>query len=159
MKRRANRDSGVDPRVYARGVKLRRELTGSKYVKGADADLDPALVPVRELLTEWTWGKIWTRRGIDRRTRSFMNIGILMALNRPQELAVNLHTATINGLSRGEIAEAILHAATYCGVPAGVNSIAVARQFFREQDEAKAAAPRRRRASKAGVTVQPGGTC
>lgn len=149
MKRRANGGPGVDSRAYARGVKLRRELTGGEYVKGADADLDPALVPVRELLTEWMWGKIWTRRGIDRRTRSFMNIGILMALNRPHELAVNLRMAARNGLSRAEIGEAILHAAAYCGVPAGVNSIAVARQFFREQDEAKAAAPRKRRASGA----------
>ena len=134
MKPRAGRKSGVDPRIYARAVKLRRELTGGEYTKGADADLDPALVPVRELLTEWVWGRIWTRKGIDRRTRSFMNIGILMALNRPHELAVNLRTAVTNGLSRTEIAEAILHAAAYCGVPAGVNAIGVARNFFRDED-------------------------
>ncbi len=149
MKSRAGRKSGVDPRTYARAVKLRRELTGGEYTRGADADLDPALVPVRELLTEWIWGRIWTRKGIDRRTRSFMNIGILMALNRPHELAVNLRTAVSNGLSRTEIAEAILHAAAYCGVPAGVNAIGVARNFFRDEDERERAATGKKRASRA----------
>ncbi len=149
MKSRAGRKSGVDPQVYARAVKLRRELTGGEYTKGADADLDPALVPVRELLTEWIWGRIWTRKGIDRRTRSFMNIGILMALNRPHELGVNLRTAVSNGLSRAEIAEAILHAAAYCGVPAGVNAIGVARNFFRDEDQRDRAATGKKRASRA----------
>lgn len=148
LKTKARGNSGVDPRTYARGLKLRAELTGGNYVKGADADLDPALVPVRELLTEWMWGKLWTRKGIDRRTRSFMNIGILMALNRPQELAVNLRIAVKNGLSRAEIGEAILHAAGYCGVPAGVNSIGVASQFFKTEDQGKAGKPAKRRRAR-----------
>ena len=134
MKRKVATSSGTDPRALARGVRLRRELTGSGYVKGADTDLDPALLPARELLTEFVWGKVWARKGIDRRTRSFMNIGILMALNRPHELAVNLRVAVNNGLSREEIGEALLHATAYCGAPAGVNSIAVARQVFAELD-------------------------
>jgi 4-carboxymuconolactone decarboxylase len=137
--------SGVDPRVLARGIRLRRELTGSHYVKGADTDLDPALLPARELLTEFVWGKVWTRKGIDRRTRSFMNIGMLMALNRPHELALNLRMAVRNGLSREEIGEAILHATAYCGVPAGVNTIAVARQLFAELDREGAKKKRGRR--------------
>lgn len=137
MKRRNTSTSGVDRRTLARGVRLRKELTGSAYVKGVDTDLDPALVPARELLTEFVWGKVWTRKGIDRRTRSFMNIGILMALNRPQELALNLRMAVKNGLSREEIGEAILHAIAYCGAPAGVNTIGVARQLFAELDREK----------------------
>ena len=146
MKRKATRRSGVDPRALARGTRLRRTLTGSEYVKGADTDLDPALLPARELLTEFVWGKVWTRSGIDRRTRSFMNIGILMELNRPHELAINLRMAVNNGLSREDIGEAILHSAAYCGVPAGVSSIAVARQFFAELDRDGAQAkPRLRR--------------
>ena len=121
------------------------KLTGSEYVKGADSGLDPALLPAREMLTEFVWGKVWTRPGIDRRTRSFMNIGILMALNRPHELLINLRMAANNGLSRTEIGEAILHSAAYCGVPAGVNSIALARQFFAELDREGAKEKRRRR--------------
>ncbi|OGA24140.1 MAG: hypothetical protein A3I01_14795 [Betaproteobacteria bacterium RIFCSPLOWO2_02_FULL_65_24] len=134
MKRKGAPSSGVDPRALARGIRLRRQLTGSEYVKGADTGLDPALLPAREMLTEFVWGKVWTRKGIDRRTRSFMNIGMLMALNRPHELSVNLRMAVNNGLSREELGEAILHSAAYCGVPAGVSAIAVARQFFAELD-------------------------
>ena len=122
MKRKGTPGSGADPRALARGIRLRRELTGSTYTKGADTDLDPALLPVRELLTEFAWGKVWARKGIDRRTRSFMNIGILMALNRPHELALNLRMALNNGLSREEIGEALLHATAYCGAPAGAVS-------------------------------------
>jgi 4-carboxymuconolactone decarboxylase len=134
VKRRGAPSSGVDPRVLARGIRLRRELTGSEYVRGTDEGLDPALKPARELITEFVWGKVWSRKGIDRRTRSFMNIGVLMALNRPHELALNLRMAVNNGLSREEIGEAILHATAYCGVPAGVSTIAVARQLFAELD-------------------------
>ncbi len=145
MKRKGAAGSGVDPRALARGNRLRRELAGSAFVKGADTGLDPALLPAREMLTEFVWGKVWTRKGIDRRTRSFMNIGILMALNRPHELGVNLRMAVNNGLSREEIGEAILHSAAYCGVPAGVNSIAIARQFFAELDREGAKEKRGRR--------------
>ena len=112
-------------------------------MKGADAGLDPALMPAREMLTEFVWGRVWTRKGIDRRTRSFMNIGMLMALNRPHELAINLRMAVNNGLTRGEIGEAILHAAAYCGVPAGVNAIAVTRQLFAELDQERKARHRK----------------
>jgi 4-carboxymuconolactone decarboxylase len=145
VKRKGAPGSGVDPRALARGIRLRRELTGSAYVKGADTGLDPALLPARELLTEFVWGKVWTRKGIDRRTRSFMNIGILTALNRPHELALNLRVAVTNGLSREEIGEALLHATAYCGAPAGVNSIAVARQVFAELDREEAKEKRGRR--------------
>ena len=146
MKAKSTGRSGADPRVLARGMRLRAQLTGSEYVKAADADLDPALLPARELLTEFVWGKVWTRTGIERRTRSFMNIGILMALNRPHELAINLRMALNNGLSREDIGEAILHCAAYCGVPAGVNSIAIARQLFAELDRKPVRAkPRSRR--------------
>lgn len=131
--------SRVDPRLYERAQRLRRELAGVDYVKTADDELDPTLLPAREVLTELVWGKVWLRPGIDRRTRSFMNIALLMALNRPQELAANFRVALVNGLSRNDIAEAILHAAAYCGAPAGVNTIALARKFFREED-ARAAA-------------------
>jgi len=135
VKRKQAPSSGVDPRALARGIRVRRELTGSEYAKAADTGLDPALVPVRELITEFAFGKVWARKGIDRRIRSFMNIGMLMALNRPHELALNLRMAVNNGLSREEIGEAILHATAYCGVPAGVNTISVARQLFTELDQ------------------------
>jgi 4-carboxymuconolactone decarboxylase len=137
--------------MFARAARLRRELTSAQYVKGAD-DLDPALVPVRELLTEFIWGKVWLRPGLDRRTRSFMNIALLIALNRREELLANFAVALKNGLSREDIAEAILHAAAYCGGPAGVSTVALAKEFFRKLDAENRAAPaakrRRRRVAK-----------
>ena len=143
--RKAAYPSQVDPRLYSRAQRLRQEVTSTEYVKDAD-DLDPALVPVREVLTELIWGKVWLRPGIDRRTRSFMNIALLMALNRPEELVANFRVAQKNGLSRNDIGEAILHAAAYCGGPAGVNSVALARRFFKEQDARQpTCAPRAKR--------------
>jgi 4-carboxymuconolactone decarboxylase len=127
--------SRVDAKLYARGRALRRKLSGEAYVKNADSNLDPSLVFVREILTELVWAKLWLRPGIDRRTRSFMNIVLFTALNRPQELYANFRVAVNNGLTRNDIAEAILHAAVYCGAPAGVNTIGLARKFFQEEDE------------------------
>jgi 4-carboxymuconolactone decarboxylase len=147
-KSKAAYPSQVDPRLYARAQRVRREVTSAEYVKGAD-DLDPALVPVREALTELVWGKVWLRPGIDRRTRSFMNIALLIALNRPEELGANFRVALKNGLTRNDIAEAILHAAVYCGGPAGVNTVALARRFFREED-ARAAAGESRAKQRRG---------
>ena len=143
--RKAAYPSQVDPRLHSRAQRLRQAVTSAEYVKAAD-DLDPALVPVREVLTELIWGKVWLRPGIDRRTRSFMNIALLMALNRPEELVANFRVALKNGLSRNDIGEAILHAAAYCGAPAGVNTVALARRFFKEQDARQpASAPRAKR--------------
>lgn len=141
--------SKVDPKLYAKAQRLRRDVTSAEYVKGSD-ELDPALVPVREVLTEFIWGKVWLRPGIDRRTRSFMNIALLMALNRPEELFANFRVAQKNGLSRSDIAEAILHAAAYCGGPAGVNTVALAQRFFREEDARQATRTSQAKRPRAG---------
>jgi 4-carboxymuconolactone decarboxylase len=133
--------SKVNPRLYRRANQLRRQVTSAKYVATSD-DLDPALVPVREILTEFIWGKVWLRPGLDRRTRSFMNLAILIAQNRTEELVANFGVAEKNGLTRNDIAEAILHAAAYCGGPAGVSTVALARKYFREQDAKQKGAKR-----------------
>lgn len=130
--------SGVDPRIMAKGKALRRRVTGGAYADNADNGLDPALRVSRELITEYVWGKVWTRKGIPPRIRSFMNIGLLMALNRPHEFKLQLHMALRNGLTRAEIGEAMAHASAYCGVPAGVASIAIAREAFAEDDVRRA---------------------
>ena len=128
--------SGVPANSLARGLRLRRALVGRQRTEKADAGFDAALIPAREILLEHVWGKVWTRRTLDRRSRSLMTLAVLTALNRPQELTTHLHVAAANGLSRAEVGEAILHAAAYCGVPAGMGALAIARQVFKEQDEA-----------------------
>ena len=140
--------SRVDAALYARGRALRQQLSGEAYVKNADTNLDPSLVFAREILTELVWGKLWLRPGIDRRTRSFMNIVLFIALNRPQELFANFRVAVNNGLTRNDIAEAILHAAVYCGAPAGVNTIGLARKFFHEEDERLKKKPAKKKSRK-----------
>ena len=79
-------------------------------------------------------GQIWTREGIDRRTRSFMNLAMLSALNRPHELAVHIRGALNNGLTRDEIQEVFLHVLAYCGAPAAIDSTRIAKQVFAEID-------------------------
>ena len=127
--------AGIDEEILARGMALRSSLVGEARTNKADQGFDPALVPAREVLLEFVWGKVWSRETLDRRSRSLMTLAVLTALNRPQELMTHLHVATANGLSRTEIGEAILHAAAYCGVPAGMGALATARQFFQEQDQ------------------------
>jgi 4-carboxymuconolactone decarboxylase len=89
---------------------------------------------LQALVTEYCWGEIWNRPGLDRRTRSFLNLAMLAALNRPHELKLHVRGALKNGLTRDEIKEAFLQAAIYCGVPAAIDSFRTAREVFKEVD-------------------------
>lgn len=89
----------------------------------------------QEIVTEFCWGYAWTRPGLERRDRSLLNIGMLMALNRQPELAVHVRGARNNGLSELQIREAIIHATTYCGVPAGVDAFKTAEAVFNDMAE------------------------
>ncbi|KAJ5383503.1 4-carboxymuconolactone decarboxylase [Penicillium concentricum] len=122
--------------IFEEGLKVRREVVGDTYVDRALANGSTEFSrPGQELVTEWCWGYAWTRPGLERRDRSLLNIGMLMALNRAPELAVHIRGARNNGLSEVEIREAILHATTYCGVPAGVDAMKVAEKTLNEMAE------------------------
>jgi 4-carboxymuconolactone decarboxylase len=88
--------------------------------------------PVQELVTEYCWGAVWTRPGLDRKTRSLLNLTMLTALNRMHELAVHVRGAVANGCTEEEIQEALLQTAVYCGVPAALESFRVAEKALRE---------------------------
>ena len=88
--------------------------------------------PIQELVTEYCWGEVWTRPGLDRKTRSLLNLAMLTALNRMHELAVHVRGAVTNGATEEEIQEALLQAAIYCGVPAALESFRVAEQVLKE---------------------------
>ncbi|KAH6621810.1 4-carboxymuconolactone decarboxylase [Boeremia exigua] len=117
--------------LFAEGLAVRRAVVGDSYVTSAlengSTDFSRA---GQELVTEWCWGYAWTRPGLDRKQRSLINIGMLMALNRAPELAVHIRGARNNGLSELEIREAIIHATTYCGVPAGVDAMKTAERVL-----------------------------
>ncbi|GAD96611.1 hypothetical protein CIMG_02427 [Paecilomyces variotii No. 5] len=122
--------------LFEEGLKVRRSVVGSEYVDRALANGSTEFSrPGQELITEWAWGNIWTRPGLDRKQRSLMNIGMLMALNRSPELGIHIRGAINNGLTEVEIREAILHATVYCGAPAGVDAMKVAESILNEMEE------------------------
>jgi 4-carboxymuconolactone decarboxylase len=123
-------------KLFEEGLKVRREVVGEAYVERALANGTSEFSrPGQELTTEWCWGYVWTRPGLERKQRSLLNIGMLMALNRGPELAVHIRGARNNGLSELEIREAILHCTTYCGVPAGVDAMKTAEKVLNEMAE------------------------
>lgn len=122
--------------LFTEGLKMRRSVVGSAYVDRALASGSTEFShPGQELVTEWCWGYAWTRPGLEKKQRSLLNIGMLMALNRAPELGVHIRGARNNGLSEVEIREAIIHATTYCGVPAGVDAMKVAERVLDEMAE------------------------
>ena len=112
---------------------MRREVLGAEYVDRALAEADAFSMPMQELVTEYCWGKVWTRPGLPRKTRSLLNLAMITALNRPHELKLHVRGALRNGLTPEEIVEVFLQTAIYCGVPAAIDSLRVAREVFREE--------------------------
>ena len=121
---------------YDRGLETRREVLGSEYVDRALGQANEFTAPLQELITEYCWGGIWTREGLDRRTRSLLNLGMLTAMNRPHELAGHVRGAVNNGCTETEIQEALLQAAVYCGLPAALDAFRVADRVLHGEPEA-----------------------
>ncbi len=119
--------------LFDKGLKVRREVLGADYVDKSIASADDFNRPMQELVTEYCWGEIWNRPGLDRKTRSIINLSMLTALNRPHEIKLHVLGAINNGLTKAEISEVFLQAAIYCGVPAAIDSFRVAREVFKEQ--------------------------
>ncbi len=120
---------------YEEGLAVRREVLGNAYVDKALADADALTAPLQELVTEYCWGAVWTRSGLPRKTRSLINLAMLTALNRPHEVRLHLRGALRNGCSKQEIMEVLLQSAIYCGVPAAIDSVRIAREVFAEAQE------------------------
>ncbi|VVD60584.1 carboxymuconolactone decarboxylase family protein [Pandoraea terrigena] len=123
----------MNPELFEKGLKTRREVLGSEYVDKSIASADAFNRPMQELVTEYCWGEIWNRPGIDRRTRSLLNLGMLAVMNRPHELKLHVRGALTNGVTKEEITEVFLQAAIYAGVPAAIDSFRVAREVFDSQ--------------------------
>lgn len=120
----------MNPELFEKGLKTRREVLGSEYVDKSIASADAFNRPMQELVTEYCWGEIWNRPGLDRRTRSLLNLGMLTVMNRPHELKLHVRGALTNGVTKEEITEVFLQAAIYAGVPAAIDSFRVAREVF-----------------------------
>jgi 4-carboxymuconolactone decarboxylase len=124
----------MNPPLSEVGLATRRAVLGDAYVDESLKNADEFAFPMQELVTRYCWGDIWNRPGLDRKTRSLLNLAMLTALNRPHELRVHVRGAINNGLTKEEIREVFLQAAIYCGVPAGVDSFRVAREVFKEMN-------------------------
>jgi 4-carboxymuconolactone decarboxylase len=121
--------------TFERGMVVRREVLGDEYVDRATAAATDLTADFQRLITRYAWGEIWTRPGLDRRTRSCITVAMLVALNRPEELELHLRAAVTNGVARAEIREVLLQAAIYCGVPAANAAFAIAKRVLGEAGE------------------------
>jgi 4-carboxymuconolactone decarboxylase len=122
----------MNPDLFQQGLQTRREVLGAEYVDAAIANADDFNRPLQELVTEYCWGDVWNRPGLDRRTRSMLNLAMLTALNRPHELKLHVKGALNNGVTKEEIREVLMQTAIYCGVPAAVDSFRNAREVFKD---------------------------
>jgi len=124
--------------LFEKGLKVRREVLGTEYVDASISKADDFSRPIQEFVTEYCWGAVWARPGLDRKTRSLLNLAMLIALNRPHELKLHLRGALNNGCSKDDIMEVFLQATVYCGVPAAIGSLRVARELFQEVESKQA---------------------
>ena len=122
----------MNKEAFEKGLKTRREVLGSEYVDNSIKNAGEFNMPMQELVTEYCWNEIWNRPGLDRRSRSMINLSMLTALNRPQELKLHLKGAINNGLTKDEIREILMQTAIYCGVPAAIDSFRCAKEVFAE---------------------------
>jgi 4-carboxymuconolactone decarboxylase len=124
----------MNSELYQRGLAIRKAVLGDDYVEKSLATADDFSRPMQELTTEYCWGRIWSRPGLERRDRSLVNLAMIAALNRPHELKLHVKGALANGVAREEIREVFLQVAVYCGVPAGIDAVRIAREAFTEVD-------------------------
>ena len=122
----------MDRAMFEKGLSIRRAVLGAEYVDKALESADDFSRPLQELVTQYCWGEIWGRPGLDRKTRSLINLAMITALNRPHEVRVHIKGALNNGLTKNDIQEVFLQVAIYCGVPAAVDSFRTAQEVFRE---------------------------
>jgi 4-carboxymuconolactone decarboxylase len=119
---------------YDRGLAVRREVLGDSYVEQAGARTTDLTRDFQTLVTEFAWGTIWTRPGLDRRSRSIITLTALIARGRDEELALHIRAALRNGLSRDEIKEVLLQTAVYCGMPDANAAFRIAQSVFEETE-------------------------
>ncbi|ORY61683.1 4-carboxymuconolactone decarboxylase [Pseudomassariella vexata] len=121
--------------LFKEGIEIRRQVTGADHVERSWANVSDFSRPMQELATEAGWGLIWGRPGLDRHTRSLLNLAMLLALGKSTELGVHVKGALNNGCSEIEIQETLLQASIYAGLPAGLEGFRVAQRVLDEVKE------------------------
>ncbi|MBS4047628.1 MAG: carboxymuconolactone decarboxylase family protein [Alphaproteobacteria bacterium] len=118
--------------LFEAGLKVRREVLGADYVDKSIANANDFMMAFQHITTEWCWGYGWDRPGLDRKTRSMLNLAMLTALNRAPEIKLHVKGALNNGVTVDEIKEVLLHATIYCGIPAGLDAFKAANEVLVE---------------------------
>ena len=124
--------------LFARGLALRREVLGAEYVDKSLQSANDFMMAFQRITTEWCWGYAWTRPGLDRKTRSLVNLAMLTALNRSPEIKLHVRGALNNGVTVDEIKEVLIHATIYCGIPAGLDAFKAANDVLKEMGKVPA---------------------
>jgi 4-carboxymuconolactone decarboxylase len=120
--------------VLKAGFAVRRAVLGDAHVDRAQSQTDDLTRDFQQLITRYAWGEVWSREGLDRRTRSCLTLALLTALHCTDELPMHVRAALTNGVTRDEIAEVLLHTAVYAGMPAANSAFAIARRTLDELD-------------------------
>jgi 3-oxoadipate enol-lactonase / 4-carboxymuconolactone decarboxylase len=128
----------AQPGTYDAGMAVRREVLGDAHVDRAVATTNEFTADFQELITRYAWGTIWTRPGLDRRSRSLITLTALIARGHHEELAMHLRAARRNGLTNDEIKELLLQTAIYCGVPDANSAFRIAREVLADYDASEA---------------------
>jgi 4-carboxymuconolactone decarboxylase len=130
----------AETEMFEKGLEVRRAVLGTAYVDGGLAKADDFMMAFQRITTEWCWGYAWTREGLDRKTRSMLNLAMLTALDKTGELKLHVKGALTNGVTVEEIKEILLHATVYCGIPAGLNAFKAAHEVLVQEGAIPAAA-------------------
>ncbi|MFD1212011.1 carboxymuconolactone decarboxylase family protein [Arthrobacter sp. GCM10027362] len=118
--------------TFQEGLEIRKEVLGAAHVERSLANVSEFARPMQELVTEYCWGAVWSREGLERKTRSMINLAMLTALNRGHELSVHVKGAINNGCTPEEIQEVLMQTAIYVGVPAALESFRIAEATLKE---------------------------
>jgi 4-carboxymuconolactone decarboxylase len=122
----------MDKAMFEKGLAIRKSVLGAEFVEKALASADDFNMPMQELATTYCWGECWGREGLDKKTRSIINLAMISALNRPHELKIHVKGAIRNGVTKEEIREVLFQVAIYAGIPAGVDSFRIAKEALTE---------------------------
>jgi 4-carboxymuconolactone decarboxylase len=124
--------------LFDRGMALRREVLGAEYVDRSLESANDFTMAFQHITTEWCWGYAWGRPGLEKKTRSMLNLAMLTALGKSAEIRLHVRGAINNGLSVEEIKEVLLHATVYCGIPAGLDAFRNANEVLKEMGKVPA---------------------
>ena len=122
---------------FDKGMAVRKAVLGADYVARAEAHKTDFDADFQRYVTENAWGAVWSRRGLERKTRHMLTLGMLAALGRQDDLAVHIRATRNTGVTRDEVKEILLHVAVYAGAPLANSAFAIAKRVYHEMEDEK----------------------